>query len=287
MRVASSGGKDEAAAAAILKQFTLSELASVKTRASLGSNTPVKAQPIVARVEPFETLEFYRVLDQMLQRNPVPPEDRGLLARWERIGLGGGNFDAKNLSPPVRVGLERAIAAGQKIMSAAQFSIANEVNGWNYSDKIGRIRNDWALNAAIAHGGFGNRTEDSVYHQRNLDDRGEQLTGAKAYRITFPAGQLPPVGAFWSITAYDQRTFDLIENPIRRYSLGDRTPGLRLAADGSLTIAFQATEPEDPVLKANWLPVGPGPFYLIMRSYDPDPRIATAEWVPPPVKTAQ
>ena len=98
---------------------------------------------------------------------------------------------------------------------------------------------------------------------------------------------MPPVGAFWSITAYDQKTFDLMENPIRRYSLGDRTPGLQPAADGSLTIAIQATEPKDPALKANWLPVGPGPFYLVMRSYDPDPRIATGEWAPPPVKTAQ
>lgn len=287
MRVASSGGKDEPVAAAILKQFTLSELGSVKSRPAVGSNAPVRSRPIVARVEPFETLEFYRVLDQMLQRNPVPPEDRGLLARWERIGVGTGDFDAASLSPPVRRGLERAIASAQKIVTAAQFGIANEVNGWNYSDKIGRIRNDWALNAAIARGGFGNRTEDSVYHQRNLDDRREQLTGAKAYRVTFPAGQLPPVGAFWSMTAYDQSTFDLMENPIRRYSIGDRTPGLQPAADGSLTIAIQAAEPEDPALRANWLPVGPGPFYLVMRSYDPDPRIATAEWAPPPVKTAR
>jgi hypothetical protein len=31
--------------------------------------------------------------------------------------------------------------------------------------------------------------------------------------------------------------------------------------------------------------VGQGAFYLVMRSYDPDPRIATAEWAPPPMKT--
>jgi len=63
------------------------------------------------------------------------------------------------------------------------------------------------------------------------------------------------------------------------------SPGLRRRADGSLTIAIQASEPADPGLKANWLPVGPGPFYLILRSYEPDPRMATGEWPPPPVTT--
>ena len=63
------------------------------------------------------------------------------------------------------------------------------------------------------------------------------------------------------------------------------SPGLRRGADGSLTIAIQASEPADPGLKANWLPVGPGPFYLILRSYEPDPRMATGEWPPPPVTT--
>jgi len=168
---------------------------------------------------------------------------------------------------------------------AAQFGIANEKNGWNYSDKIGRIRNDWALNAAIAHGGFGNRPEDSMYHQRNLDEQGRPLTGERSYRLTFPAGQLPPVGAFWSITAYDQKSLDLMENPIHRYSLGDRTPGLRRGSDGSLTIAIQASEPADPGPKANWLPVGPGAFYLILRSCEPDPQMATGEWAAPPVTT--
>lgn len=287
MRVASTGGADEAVAAAILKRFTLSELASVRSRPAEGRNVPIAMQPIVAPLAPLDSLEFYKTLDRMLLRNPVPPEDRGLVARWERIGLGKGDFDASNLSAPVRRGLERAIGSGRKVVAAAQFGIANNVNGWNYSDKIGRIRNDWALNAAIALGGFGNMADDSVYHQRNLDNSGEPMTGAKAYRMTFPAGQLPPVGAFWSISAYDQNSMDLMENPIRRYSIGDRTPGLQPAADGSLTIAIQSVEPTDPGLKANWLPVGPGPFYLIMRSYDPDPRIATGQWAPPPVTTAR
>ena len=248
-----------------------------------GRNAPVEAQALEAPLAPLDSFEFFAQLHRMLARNPVPPQDRGLLARWERIGLGAGAFDADRLSPAVRRGLERAIASGARIVAAAQFSIANTLNGWKYADKIGRLRNDWALNAAIARGGYGNLPEDAVYRQRNLDARGEQLSGARRYTLTFAPGELPPVGAFWSITAYDQSRFDLLENPIRRYSVGDRTSGLRHAPDGSLTLALQADEPAAPVLRANWLPVGAGAFFLVMRCYDPAPAIAQGRWAPPEV----
>ena len=45
--------------------------------------------------------------------------------------------------------------------------------------------------------------------------------------------------------------FYLVGNPIGRYSIGDRTPGLRRAADGSLTIVIQHDQPAD---TSNWLP---------------------------------
>ena len=51
------------------------------------------------------------------------------------------------------------------------------------------------------------------------------------------------MGAFWSITMYHLRDFYLVANPIGRYSIGDRTPGLRRDADGSLTIVIQHDQP--------------------------------------------
>ena len=283
MRVASSGPADEKAAAELLSRFTLAELSGLAQRPAVGRNAPIDTVPMGTPLAPFGSMKFFQVLDEMLVRDPVPLEDHGLVLRWQRIGLGSGGFDEARLSAPVRRGVVRAIAEAEKIISAAQFGIANNVNGWNYSDKIGRIRNDWALNAAIARGGYGNVAEDSIYHQRNVDGRGQQLTGARDYTLTFPPGGLPPVGAFWSITAYDQRRLDLMENPIHRYSIGDRTAGLERNPDGSLTIAIQAKAPADKRLRANWLPVGPGEFYLIMRTYDPAPAIASGQWAPPQV----
>ena len=38
--------------------------------------------------------------------------------------------------------------------------------------------------------------------------------------------------AFWSLTMYDVPDFYLVANPIDRYSIGDRTPGLQAGPDG-------------------------------------------------------
>ena len=66
--------------------------------------------------------------------------------------------------------------------------------------------------------------------------------------------------AFWSITMYDLPDFFLVENAIDRYSVGDRTPGLTYADDGSLTLTIQRDAPSDPAARANWLPTPEGPL---------------------------
>ena len=68
---------------------------------------------------------------------------------------------------------------------------------------------------------------------------------------------------------YDLPEFYLVENPIDRYSIGDRTPGLRRAADGSLTLSIQRDPPDEPDARANWLPMPPGRFRPILRLYQP------------------
>ncbi len=42
---------------------------------------------------------------------------------------------------------------------------------------------------------------------------------------------------------YDEPDYYLVANPISRYSIGDRTPGLRVSDDGSVTIYLQHTSP--------------------------------------------
>ena len=99
---------------------------------------------------------------------------------------------------------------------------------------------------------------------------GEPLDGSKHnYTLTFPAGQLPPVNAFWSVTMYDGKTQLLIENPINRYLINSpMLPGMKKNADGSLTLYIQNKSPGADK-ESNWLPAPNGPIYLVMRLYWP------------------
>ena len=76
----------------------------------------------------------------------------------------------------------------------------------------------------------------------------------------------------------DGRKF-FVHNPIGRHAIGDRTPGLRREADGSLRLWLQAREPADPVARANWLPAPDGPFNLTLRAYWPSE--ALRRWAVP------
>jgi hypothetical protein len=82
---------------------------------------------------------------------------------------------------------------------------------------------------------------------------------------------------------YDVPDFYLVANPIDRYSIGDRTPGLRTAEDGSVTISMQTSAP-GPDKESNWLPAPAGRFRPILRMYQPQKAILDGTYVLPAVR---
>jgi len=82
-------------------------------------------------------------------------------------------------------------------------------------------------------------------------------------------------------TADSQRFF--VENPLQRYSIGNRTRGVALNADGSLDIALQRDEPSDPVHRANWLPTPAGTFQIALRAYMPRAELREGRAVMPSI----
>jgi len=88
---------------------------------------------------------------------------------------------------------------------------------------------------------------------------------------------------FWSITAYERGSFDLMENPAQRYKISPEMPSLIYNEDGSLTVTLSRNKPEDKVAAANWLPVGEGDFYLHVRFYAPIQSVVSMEYQLPNV----
>jgi hypothetical protein len=73
-----------------------------------------------------------------------------------------------------------------------------------------------------------------------------------------------------------------VRNPIQRYSVGDRTEGLKRNDDGSLDIYIQHAPPAEGA--SNWLPAPEGKFQLILRTYQPRPEVLSASYKVPPVE---
>ena len=148
---------------------------------------------------------------------------------------------------------------------------------WRLSDRT-KARLDRAVAARI--GLWGNHGYEAVYGQVFEDADGRQLNGAGRYTITFD--EPPPVDGFWSLTMYDTPDYYLVDNPIDRYSIGDRTTGLRYG-DDSLTLYLQHDEPDDEGARSNWLPAPSGDFRPMLRLYQPRAAVLDGSYVLPPI----
>jgi hypothetical protein len=239
---------------------------------------------------------FFEYLDFSLQFAPAGPEEREIRAKLARIGVGAGKtFNFKEL--PIAHKLEVALGMkdGEDKVDKFLADQAKSINGWKVASLFGDrafFNGNWLLRAAGAKGGiYGNIAVEATYpYTKTLAD-GEPLDGSKHnYTLTFPAGQLPPVNAFWSVTMYDGKTQLLIENPIDRYLINSpMLSGMKTDADGSLTLYIQNKSPGADK-ESNWLPAPNEDMYLVMRLYWPKvepPSIlppGSGTWQPPALK---
>jgi hypothetical protein len=242
---------------------------------------------------------FFEYLDFALQFVPPSAEDKEIRAKLVRIGVGPSRtFEVKDLSPEHKSAVLLGIKEGDDKVTKFLAGGMKNVNGWSIGSFFGDrtfYKGDWLKRAGAAKGGiYGNDAVEATYPFTRTTATGEPLDGSKNdYALTFPAGQLPPVNAFWSVTMYDGKSQLLIKNPIDRYLINSpMLPGMRKNADGSLTIYIQNKSPGTDK-EANWLPAPDGPIYLVMRLYWPKttpPSIlppGEGTWQPPGVKRVE
>jgi hypothetical protein len=234
-------------------------------------------------LRPLESLEFFTLLNRELKALPRLPGEAALMAGLDTAGFGPGrNFDPAALTPGQVLGLGCAMRIGPQVLAQRGFKPTRTTNGWLLSSAVGDPGFDYLLRAEIARGGYVNDPQESIYPAAITDSSGATLSGQHRYRIRFTKDAMPPVNAFWSLTAYDSKTAQLTENPIRRYAIGDRTKGLRHGRDGSLEIVLSATPPHGST--ANWLPVPAGAFHLVARLYLPRAEALDGRYALPPVE---
>lgn len=227
-------------------------------------------------------LVFLENLGQVLKDWWVRDEDRSAIDRASAIGLGTDGFDPAKLDAAQTQAVIAGLEAGMAEVLEASRKLGTQAAGWTTNYSGARFDEDWLLRAAVAKDQiYVAVPEEAIYPIARTDAQGEALNGVNDYRIVFSQGERPPVGAFWSITLYDDHGI-MVSNSINRYSIGDRTGNLKTTADGETVIVLSAQRPA--AKDVNWLPAPEGPFYLMMRLYIPAETILDGTWQPPAVE---
>jgi hypothetical protein len=263
----------------------------LETRELMRSRTMVPPEPMAEwrAPNPNDPFDLFDVAVRTLGESPLSERDRTMFESFAPLKLKPGRkFDLRAFGEAERRALQTGIEQGRTEIRAASGRAGHSIDGWIYGERhLGNFGDDYLYRAVTALGGLGAlEPAEAIYMSCGIDAEGRALTGANRYEITFPANGLPPARAFWSLSMYevtpDGRAF-FIDNPLARYSIGDRTPGLQKAPDGSLTLYLQHQQP-DAGRVTNWLPAPAGPLRLVLRAYEPDEALIEGRYRVPAVR---
>jgi hypothetical protein len=252
-----------------------------KIEQKIDPSVDVKTEPLEL-VNEMPAVEYFKYGAELMKQHPPHVTDWSTVARLKRIGFElGKSFDPSKVSAEV---LANGATAGLKLMQDKVPTLARVANGWQMNtDTMGVYGNYYLKRAIIAMIGLGaNQPEDAIYPLNVGDADGKPVMAENKYVLHFSKDELPPVGAFWSLTMYDADGFQ-VANALNRFAIGDRD-ALKFNTDGSLDVYIQNESP-GPDKEANWLPAPKsGQLGLTMRLYSPKPQALNGRWNPPAIK---
>lgn len=288
-RIQTNGPKDYTNVHKVQDGYTITPLSQWGKKAQapktkIDPTVDMKIDP-VQQVNSMTAVKFFAYGAELMKLHPPHITDWSQITRVKRIGLiPGRSFDPAKTDPTVRRAIEHVPKDGQKAMRAKLPTIARVSNGWSMNtDTMGVYGNYYMKRAIVALVGLGaNQPEDAIYPLLLVDTEGKPLTGGNKYILHFTKDELPPVGAFWSVTMYEAEGFQ-VANPINRYAIGDRD-ALKYNSDGSLDIYIQHKSPGKKRV-SNWLPSPKsGALGITMRLYAPKAEALDGRWNPPAVR---
>lgn len=264
----------------------------VQPLSAFAGTTPPAAAPTPDWPKPqagmLDSLSVFTYLNFMLQFAPTDTSEIALMKRFATIDIGAGRaFDPAKLTPATHAAFEAGLA--QAKTEFAEFKTreidTHKVSSTQLFGTRALLQNNYMYRFAGARLGiYGNSAAEAVYVPGFVDAEGQPLDAAKnRYTLHFAKGELPPNEAFWSLTMYNGKNQFLVANSLDRYLINSSmVPQLTFDADGGLTLYIQATSPGKK-LESNWLPAPSGPFYTVLRIYQPSESVQTGTWKAPPV----
>lgn len=244
-----------------------------------------------------EGLDYWKVLSDVINNNPVEDRDRFFLAMLKSLGIEKG----KPFAPDGRQKriLEEASVVGRAMASANSFEPRLAGANWypgthwtasvllepdqeskDYSQLDERLH--WFFIATYMNPAMKltKPGPGSVYIQTFKDKDGQWLDSSQNYHLHIPTN--PPADDFWSITVYDNHTRSMLKNAANKAAVSSADK-LKTNADGSVDLYFGPKAPSG--LESNWVDTRPSKgFFVWFRSYGPTAAFFDKSWSLPDIE---
>lgn len=235
---------------------------------------------------------FFDNLNHVVQEEPWLERDRAMIDVLKSIGIEKGKpYDpGPELKQRQREGVKLAQAYLAQLYDEG-FPTFYEGTHWMYPtqpDLVKAAATDFAdpdqypvdyrgLVYSYAYIGIKRLGAGQFYMIATQDKDGKPFDGARTYRLHVPAK--PPIGQYWSVTAYDRQSHALIKN-LPRASRASNAADLVKNEDGSVDLFIGPRAPEG--RDANWIPTDPQRgFELMFRAYGPEKAFFDKQWTLP------
>jgi hypothetical protein len=255
--------------------------AAHKAQDGLVLNGPAAAYTPAAALRGAPWSDYFRAADRLLAADP-PPTKAGL-AGLAALRARAPTFDPAALGSDAAI-VEAGVRKAKALLAGAS---ANSpfVQGWQYpKPDLGNFGDDIAYRALVAVAAIAALVREEAMYLRAQGETGVLFHGDGLYRLSLPAAL--PVDGFWSLSLYEATAdgqFFFTENPIDRYSIGDRTPGVVKSPDGGMDVWISRSDPGG-ARSSNWLPAPKaGPFAMILRAYLPKAALLNGQYRAPPI----
>jgi hypothetical protein len=234
------------------------------------------------------TPSMFPLVNFLFQFCPPNTSEKELLARCARLNIGPGQtFDFSKFSPEIQQAIKDGIKdSGTDVAGVVKKINADEISSGDMFGSRDFLKDNYLFRYVGAKLGlYGNSKQDALYFAYFADAARQPLDASKSsYELRFAKDQLPPNGAFWSLTMYDGKSQLLVANPLRRYLLNSTTlSSYEYDADGTLALFVYHNNP-GAAKESNWLPAPDGPFYCILRVYLPGEAVLNGSWKKPPMQ---
>jgi hypothetical protein len=224
-------------------------------------------------------INFLKLLQAAVAAPNTPPLSRSAQALSNQFNalFGNGNTNQAAFSAAAR-------AAHAAIVP--NYLTNTDSSRWIHYTNISNWGNNFLDRSSITEFlQLSNGISTAAYHHTFSDGSGNALDGggSSVYVLTFSKDQLPQANLFWSLTAYTPNAIELVPNSADKYVVASYLPGLEYNSDGSLNVYLSAQQPIG-TPPANWLPILPGKFNIMLRVYGPAGSVADNTYIPPAVQ---